>query len=154
MVKNSPVAPPVSRFRPDLGLYPSGEPRPSPAPWGALGNSGRNECAGTSRKVSARLVAPTCRRESPVIVLIASSSAHRRLPRILPSARYKSLRPTDVNHASATLDKGQAVGPPARAASRRRHRRTTSATPAMTTAAITRVSTAISACRTRVFSLG
>jgi hypothetical protein len=49
-------------------------------------------------------------------------------------------------HASA-LDRGQAVGPPAIAASRHR-RRTTAATPATTTAATTRVSTAISACRT------
>jgi hypothetical protein len=48
---------------------------------------------------------------------------------------------------------GPAVGPPARAASRRR-RRTTAATPATTTAATTHVSTAISACRTRIFSLG
>jgi hypothetical protein len=47
---------------------------------------------------------------------------------------------------------GPAVGPPARVASRRRG--TTPATPATTTAATTHVSIAISACRTRVFSLG
>jgi hypothetical protein len=47
--------------------------------------------------------------------------------------------------ASATLDRGPTVGPPARAASRRRR---------TMTAATTRISTAISAYRTRVFSLG
>jgi hypothetical protein len=52
----------------------------------------------------------------------------------------------------ATLDRRPAVGPLARAASRR-HRRPTTATPATTTAATTHVSTAISVCRTRVFSL-
>jgi hypothetical protein len=45
----------------------------------------------------------------------------------------------------------RSVGPPARAASRRR--RTTPATPATTTVVTTRVSTTISVCRTRVFSL-
>jgi hypothetical protein len=50
-------------------------------------------------------------------------------------------------HASATLDRGPAVGPPAKAASRRRHRRT-AMTPATTTAVTTRHSTAIWACRT------
>jgi hypothetical protein len=43
--KNGPVAPPVPRFRPNLGLHPSGEPRPSPAFRGALGDSGRNKLA-------------------------------------------------------------------------------------------------------------
>jgi hypothetical protein len=51
-------------------------------------------------------------------------------------------------HASATLGRGPAVGPPARAASRRCHRKT-AATPATT--ATTRCSTAISACRTPCF---
>jgi hypothetical protein len=56
-------------------------------------------------------------------------------------------------HASATLDKGPAVGPATRAASRC-HRRTTTATPAVMAAVTTRISTAISACKTHVFSLG
>jgi hypothetical protein len=53
-------------------------------------------------------------------------------------------------HASATLGKGPAVGPPARAASRRCHPRM-AVTPAMTTAT-TRRSTTISACRTLFYS--
>jgi hypothetical protein len=40
-----PTAPPAPRFRPDLGFHPSGEPRPSPAFRGALGDSGRNKNA-------------------------------------------------------------------------------------------------------------
>ncbi|KAK1693188.1 hypothetical protein QYE76_009885 [Lolium multiflorum] len=39
--KLGPVAPPVPRFRPDLALHPSGEPTPSPAPRGPIGDSGR-----------------------------------------------------------------------------------------------------------------
>jgi hypothetical protein len=46
----------------------------------------------TPRKVPARLVAPTCRREKAVVILIASSSAH-----------YKSLPPMDVQpHGEAS----------------------------------------------------
>jgi hypothetical protein len=37
-----PAAPSVPRFRPDFGFHSSGEPRPSPAFQGALGDSGRN----------------------------------------------------------------------------------------------------------------
>jgi hypothetical protein len=51
--KNGPVAPPVPRFPPDLGLNPSGEPRPSPIPRGALGDSGR-EKSGNGPALSAR----------------------------------------------------------------------------------------------------
>jgi hypothetical protein len=51
-VKNGLVAPPVPRFRPNLGLHPSDESRPSPAPWGALGDSGRNKYAGNGEESS------------------------------------------------------------------------------------------------------
>jgi hypothetical protein len=77
-------------------------------------------------------------------------------PEVRRSSSWKTPATTTCTgrcrRASATLDRGPAVGPPARAASRRRM--TTAVTPATTTAATTRVSTAISACRTRVFSLG
>jgi hypothetical protein len=52
MDENSPVAPPDPRFRPDLGFHPCGEPRPSLAPRGALGDSGRNESVGNAEKTS------------------------------------------------------------------------------------------------------
>jgi hypothetical protein len=48
-----PVAPPVPHFPPDLGLNPSGEPRPTPVPRGALGDSGR-EKSGNRPALSAR----------------------------------------------------------------------------------------------------
>jgi hypothetical protein len=38
-----PVAPLVPRFRLDLGINPSGEPRPSPVPRGVLGDSEREK---------------------------------------------------------------------------------------------------------------
>jgi hypothetical protein len=38
--KNGPVRSPVPRFDPDLSLFSSGLPMPSPAPRGALGDSG------------------------------------------------------------------------------------------------------------------
>jgi hypothetical protein len=41
--ENSPVAPPVPRFPPDLCLHPSDKPRPSPVPRGTLGDSGREK---------------------------------------------------------------------------------------------------------------
>jgi hypothetical protein len=66
----------VSRFRPDLGFHPSGEPRPSPARRGALGSPEETNAWKTPRKVPARLMAPTCQRERAVVILIASSSAH------------------------------------------------------------------------------
>jgi hypothetical protein len=50
----------------------------------------------TARKVPARLVAPTCRRERAVVVLIVSSSAHHRLPHASSSTRCKSLPPMDI----------------------------------------------------------
>jgi hypothetical protein len=51
--KNGSVAPPVPRFPSDLGLHPSGEPRPSLALRGALGDSGR-EKSGDEPALSAR----------------------------------------------------------------------------------------------------
>jgi hypothetical protein len=50
--ENVPVAPPVPRFCLDLGFHPSGEPMSSPAPWGALGESGGNKSAGNIEKSS------------------------------------------------------------------------------------------------------
>jgi hypothetical protein len=52
MDENGSVALPDPRFRLDLGFHPSGEPRSSPAPRGALGESGRNESAGNAQKTS------------------------------------------------------------------------------------------------------
>jgi hypothetical protein len=57
-----------------------GHPRPPGARSGTPDETNARE---TPRKVRARLVAPTCRRERAVVVLIASSSVHRRLPRIV-----------------------------------------------------------------------
>jgi hypothetical protein len=48
------AAPPVPRFLLDLGLHPSGESRPSLAPWGALGDSRREK----------KGMGPLCRREN------------------------------------------------------------------------------------------
>jgi hypothetical protein len=53
MAENGPVAPPVPRLPPDLGLHPSGEPRPSPVPRGALGDC-RREKSGDGPALSAR----------------------------------------------------------------------------------------------------
>jgi hypothetical protein len=50
--KNGSVAPPDPRFRPDLGLHPAGEPRPSPSFRGALGESGRKKCARNIEEIS------------------------------------------------------------------------------------------------------
>jgi hypothetical protein len=54
-----------------------GHPRPPEARSGTPNK--RNACE-IARKVAARLVAPTCRRERAVVILIASSSVHCRLP--------------------------------------------------------------------------
>jgi hypothetical protein len=60
-------------------LHPAspGHFRPSGA---RSGTSDERNARETLRKLPTRHVAPTCRRERAVIVLIASSSAHRRLP--------------------------------------------------------------------------
>jgi hypothetical protein len=62
-----PSRAPVPRFHPDLGFYPSGEPRPSPAPGARSGSLEETNARETPRKVPARLVAPTCRRERAVV---------------------------------------------------------------------------------------
>jgi hypothetical protein len=86
MAKNGPVAPPITHFHPYLSFHPSGEPRPSPPPPGAcLGSLEETNARKTPRIVPARLVAPTCRQERAVVILIT-----------LSSARCKSLPPTDV----------------------------------------------------------
>jgi hypothetical protein len=64
-----PVAPPVPRFPPDLGLNPSGEPRPTPVPRGALGDSGQ-EKSGSGPALSARERAnPTIWTQIPLSLL-------------------------------------------------------------------------------------
>jgi hypothetical protein len=50
------AAPPVSRFRPDLGFHHSGEPRPSPAFRGALGDSGHETSSGPAVSATERVV--------------------------------------------------------------------------------------------------
>jgi hypothetical protein len=52
MAKIGPVAPPIPRFCPDLGLHPFGEPRPSPAFRGVLGDSGRKKCVRNGEETS------------------------------------------------------------------------------------------------------
>jgi hypothetical protein len=83
--KNGPVAPLDPRFLPDLGLHPSGEPRPSPAFRDALGDSGRNKLARNRREYShafPRVMWPRSVGESG-----RSSSSSSRLPRIVFPAR-------------------------------------------------------------------
>jgi hypothetical protein len=57
-----------------------GHPRP---PGVRSGTPDETNARETPSKVPARLVAPTCRRERAVVILIASSSAHRCFPRIV-----------------------------------------------------------------------
>jgi hypothetical protein len=54
----------------------------------------------TLKKLPARRVTPTCQRERSVIVLIVSSSAHRRLPHASSSVRCKCCRRWTSNHAA------------------------------------------------------
>jgi hypothetical protein len=99
-VKIGPVAPPDSRFRLDLGLIHPASPR-HPRPSGARsGTPDERNARETARKIPARRVVPTCRRERAVVVLIVSSSAHRRLPRASSSARCKSCRRWTASHAA------------------------------------------------------
>jgi hypothetical protein len=97
--KNGPVVPPVPRFRPDLGLHPSGELRPSWPSGVRSGTPDEKNARKTARETPTRRMAPTCRRERVVVVLIASSSAHRRLPRASSSARCKSCCRWTSSHA-------------------------------------------------------
>jgi hypothetical protein len=78
--KNGTVAPSVPRFaRIWAFIHPAspGHPRPSGARSGTTNERNARE---TAKKVPMRLVAPTCWRERAVVILIASSSAHHRLP--------------------------------------------------------------------------
>jgi hypothetical protein len=96
MAKKGPVVSPVPLCRPDLGLHPSGELRPSPVPRGVLGDSGRNKCVLNSEESSRASGGPDLSaredgRRPHRIVFRVSSSSHAS-----SSARYKSLPPTDV----------------------------------------------------------
>jgi hypothetical protein len=99
--KNGSVTPSIPRFRPDLGFHPSGEPRPSPDPRGALGVSGR-EKKGTG---------PLCRRENtpirrPVVCTPPSLLPPAYIP---PSGVPSTYIPTSSNfsrHASSTRPAG------------------------------------------------
>jgi hypothetical protein len=80
--KIGPVAPPVPRFRPDLGLHPSGESRPSPAFRGALGDSERKKCARNGEETSCASCGPDLsvrvigRRPHRLVFRASSSSPH------------------------------------------------------------------------------
>jgi hypothetical protein len=77
---------PGSSFSPGFGLSSIQRAHVIPGPSGARSESPEETKAReTSRKVPARLVALTCRRERPVVVSIASSSA-----------RCKNLPPPDA----------------------------------------------------------
>lgn len=75
------VAPPVSRFHPDLGLHPSGEPTSSPIPRGALGDSERNESARNVEKFLSRFRLGFAAEMDP-----ASQRHTHRLPRVVKAA--------------------------------------------------------------------
>jgi hypothetical protein len=88
--KNDPFVSPVSRFPSDLGLHLSGEPRPSPPPRGALGDSGR-EKSGDGPALSVREHAnPTIWSQIP---LSLPSLLCRRLTRVnSTNIQYEGLR--------------------------------------------------------------
>jgi hypothetical protein len=80
------------RIWPFIHPVSPGHPRP---PGTRSGTSDKRNARETARKVSARLVAPTCRRERTVVILIASSSAHRclsthRLPRAVKACHRRT----------------------------------------------------------------
>jgi hypothetical protein len=93
---SSKVTPPVPRFCSDLGLHPSGEPRPSPAFQGTLGDSGRKKCARNSEDSSRLSCGPDLsareggHRPHRIVFRASSSSCAS------PSVCCKSLPPTDV----------------------------------------------------------
>jgi hypothetical protein len=64
--------PPIPRFHPDLGFHPSGEPRPSLAFRGALGDSGQNQNARNGEQ--ARGVGER-KGSSPPLILFPSKNA-------------------------------------------------------------------------------
>jgi hypothetical protein len=81
---------PGSSFSSGFGPLSIRRAQAIPGPRGALVDSGERNARETARKVPARLVVLTCRREGTVVVLIASSS------HASSSARCKSLPSTDV----------------------------------------------------------
>jgi hypothetical protein len=93
----------------DLGLHPSGEPRPSPAFRGALGDSGRKKHARNGEENSRASCGPDLSvrvggRRPHRLVFRASSSS----PRASSSARCKSCRRWTVNQAARRVN----VSPP------------------------------------------
>jgi hypothetical protein len=68
-----------------LGLHPSGEPKPSPAFRGALGDSGRKKRARNGEEISRASCGPDLsaregsRRPHRLVFRAPSSSAHRRI---------------------------------------------------------------------------
>jgi hypothetical protein len=78
-IKNGSVAFPVSHFHLDLGFHPSGELMSFRPPEECWRSPKETKAGEMSRKLSVRLVAPTCRREMPIVVLITSSSARGRV---------------------------------------------------------------------------
>jgi hypothetical protein len=111
--KNGPVAPPDPRFRPDLGLHPSGELRPTPAFRGALGDSGRNKLRETAENIRARSRG-SCgpdlsarvggRRRRHRLIFRASSSPHAS-----SSARCKGCRRWPASHAARRVNATAAI---------------------------------------------
>jgi hypothetical protein len=78
-----------------------GHPRP---PRARSGTPDETNAQKTARKVPARLVALTCRRERAVIVLIASSSAHCRLPVHRLPRIVKACRRWTCSHAARRVN--------------------------------------------------
>jgi hypothetical protein len=82
-----------ARIRAFIHPASPGHPRPSGA---RSGTSDERNARETARKLPGRCVTPTCQRERAVVILIASSFAHRRLPRTSSFVRSKSLPPMDM----------------------------------------------------------
>jgi hypothetical protein len=105
-MKIGSVATPVPRFRLDLGLHPSGEPRPFPAFQDTLGDdSGRKKCARNGEETfhascDPDLLAREIGRRPHRLVFRASSSS----PRIVFHARCKSCRQWTSSHAARQVN--------------------------------------------------
>jgi hypothetical protein len=88
----------VSRFCSDLGFYPSGEPMPSLAPRGALGDSGR-EKSGDGPALSAREHAnPTFSSQTPLPLPSSCSVAAGTTPRQSTGPFPALRRPSSHQH--------------------------------------------------------
>jgi hypothetical protein len=115
--KNGSVVPPIPRFRSDLCLHPSGEPRPSLAPRGALGDSRRNKCAGNAEESSRASGDPdlsTRKGGHPYrIVFHASSPSAHHLPRAVKACRRRT-----CSHAAMRVNARPPIYPAYRASSR------------------------------------